>query len=116
MKAIDMLSRLVSQRGAPACYGWTRDSSSCLAFLQWIVNQDVETALIKPGKPRQKGVTESFSAKLRDECLSIECLRLRAEAKVVIEAWRRFENTLRPHSSLGYLTPAALAATPAEAV
>ena len=29
----------------------------------------------------------------------------RAEAKVIIEAWRRHYNEVRPHSSLGYLTP-----------
>jgi hypothetical protein len=33
-----------------------------------------------------------------------------AEAQVLIEAWRRHFNTVRPHSSLGYLTPAAFAA------
>ena len=29
-----------------------------------------------------------------------------AEAKVLIEAWRRHYNTVRPHSSLGYRPPA----------
>ena len=42
----------------------------------------------------------------RDECLSLEWFRSRAEAKAVIEAWRRHYNHVRPHSSLGYLTPA----------
>ena len=49
--------------------------------------------------------TESFNGKFRDECLSLEWFRSRAEAKVVIEAWRRHYNEVRPHSSLGYLTP-----------
>jgi hypothetical protein len=44
------------------------------------------------------------------ECLSLEWFRSRAEAKVMIEAWRRHYNDVRPHSSLGYLTPAAFAA------
>jgi hypothetical protein len=43
-------------------------------------------------------------------CLSLEWFRSRAEAKVVIETWRRHFNEVRPHSSLGYLTPAAFAA------
>ena len=34
----------------------------------------------------------------------------RAEAKAIIEAWRRHYNEVRPHSSLGYLTPAEFAA------
>ncbi|MDB5315881.1 MAG: transposase [Rhodospirillales bacterium] len=29
-----------------------------------------------------------------------------AEAKVLIEQWRRHDNTLRPHSALGYRPPA----------
>jgi len=29
-----------------------------------------------------------------------------AEARIIIESWRRFYNTLRPHGSLGYKPPA----------
>jgi putative transposase len=71
--------------------------------LSWIVAQGISTALIEPGKPWQNGVTESFNGKFRDECL--EWFRSRAEAKVIIETWRRHYNEVRPHSSLGYLTP-----------
>jgi putative transposase len=70
----------------------------------------IETALIDPGKPWQNGALESFNGKFRDECLNMEWFRSRGEAKVVIEAWRRHFNEVRPHSSLGYLTPAAFAA------
>jgi Integrase core domain len=55
-------------------------------------------------------MAESFNGKFRDECLSLEWFRSRAEAKVVIETWRRHYNEVRPHSSLGYLTPAEFAA------
>ena len=65
----------------------------------------IATALIDPGKPWQNATNESFSGKLRDECLSVEWFRSRAEAKVVIEAWRLHFNAIRPHSSLNYLTP-----------
>src|SRR6266702_1273759 len=65
---------------------------------------------IDPGKPWQNGVGESFNGKFRDECLSLEWFLSRAEAKVVIEAWRRHYNEVRPQSSLGYLTPATFAA------
>jgi hypothetical protein len=50
------------------------------------------------------------AACIRRGRLSLEWLLSRAEAKVVIEAWRRHYNEVRPHSSLGYLTPAAFAA------
>ncbi|VWC52847.1 transposase B [Burkholderia lata] len=65
----------------------------------------MEMALSDPGKPWKNGADESFNGKFRDECLSLEWIRTRAEATVVIEQWRRHYNTVRPHSSLVYLTP-----------
>ena len=110
-RVIEVLSRLVSARGAPA---FLRSDNGpefvSKALLSWIVVQGIGTALIEPGKPWQNGVTESFNGKFRDECLSLEWFRSRAEAKVVIEAWRRHYNEVRPHSSLGYLTPNEFAA------
>jgi len=105
-RVIEVLSCLVSERGAPM---FLRSDNGpefvSKALLSWIVAQGIGTALIEPGKPWQKGVTESFNGKFRDECLSLEWFRSRAEAKVIIEAWRRHYNNVRPHSSLGYLTP-----------
>jgi len=105
-RVIEVLSRLVSARGAPA---FLRSDNGpefvSKALLSWIVVQGIGTALIEPGKPWQNGVTESFNGKFRDECLSLEWFRSRTEAKVIIEAWRRHYNEVRPHSSLSYLTP-----------
>ena len=110
-RVIEVLSRLVSERGAPA---FLRSDNGpefvSHALLSWITQQGIDSALIDPGKPWQNGVGESFNGKFRDECLSLEWFRSRAEAKVVIETWRRHYNEVRPHSSLGYLTPAAFAA------
>src|SRR3974377_830624 len=64
-----------------------------------------QSASIESGNLSQNGVTESFNGKFRDECLGLEWFRSRTEAKVIIEAWRRHYNEVRPHSSLGYLTP-----------
>jgi len=108
---IEVLSRLVSERGAPALLRSDNGPEFVSrALLDWITAQGIRTALIDPGKPWQNGVGESFNGKFRDECLSLEWFRSRAEAKVVIETWRRHYNAVRPHSSLGYLTPAAFAA------
>jgi putative transposase len=105
-RVIEVLSRLVSARGAPA---FLRSDNGpefvSKALLSWIVAQGIGTALIEPGKPWQNGVAESFNGKFRDECLSLEWFRSRAEAKVIIETWRRHYNEVRPHSSLDYLTP-----------
>jgi len=105
-RVIEVLSRLVSERGAPR---YLRSDNGpefvSRALLKWIADQGIETALIDPGKPWQNGTTESFNGKFRDECLSLEWFRSRAEAKVIIETWRRHFNEVRPHSSLGYMTP-----------
>jgi putative transposase len=110
-RVIEVLSRLVSERGAPLCLRSDNGPEFVSrALLKWIVDQGIETALIDPGKPWQNGTTESFNGKFRDECLSLEWFRSRAEAKIVVETWRRHYNEVRPHSSLGYLTPAEFVA------
>lgn len=52
---------------------------------------------------------ESFNSPLRDECLNEHVFLTLAEAREIIEAWRYDHNHLRPHSSLGALTPIAFA-------
>ena len=66
----------------------------------------VKTAFIEPGSPRENGYNESFNGKLRDELLNREIFYNLKEAKVLIENWRKEYNTVRPHSSLGYMPPA----------
>ena len=69
------------------------------------IKQGIQTALIDPEKPWQNGTDERFNGKFRDECSSVEWLRSRRVAVVVIEAWRQHYNHVRPHSSLEYHTP-----------
>jgi len=66
---------------------------------------------IEPGKPVQNAFVESFNGRFRDECLNEEWFTGLAHARTVIEAWRVHYNTNRPHSALGYQTPAAYLAT-----
>jgi putative transposase len=105
-RVIDVLTRLISQRGAPR---YLRSDNGpefvSKAILEWLETAGVQTALIDPGKPWQNGTDESFNGRLRDECLSTEWFRSRREAIVIIEAWREHYNAVRPHSSLDYLTP-----------
>jgi len=74
---------------------------------------DVETLFIEPGSPWENGYVESFNGKLRDELLDREIFFTLAEAKILIERWRREYNTVRPHSALGYRQPAPAAIMPA---
>jgi putative transposase len=109
-RVIEVLSRLISLRGAPV---FLRSDNGpefvSRALLKWTAEQKIDMALIDPGKPWQNGAGESFNGKFRDECLDVEWFRSRAEAKVEIGRWRKHYNTVRPHSSIGYLTPAAFA-------
>lgn len=107
-RVIDVLARLISERGEPVVLRSDNGPEFVSkALLRWAVANGLETALIEPGKPWQNGTNESFNGKFRDECLAMEWFRNRNEAKVVIETWRRHYNEVRPHSSLGQQTPAA---------
>lgn len=105
-RVIEILARLMSIHGVPR---YLRSDNGpefvSHALLQWVQQESLELALIEPGKPWQNGANESFNGKFRDECLSMEWFRTRMEARVVIEDWRIHYNTVRPHSSLNYLTP-----------
>lgn len=73
---------------------------------KWIADVGARTAYIAPGSPWENGFVESFNARLRDELLNGEIFYTLAEAKIIVESWRRHYNTVRPHSSLGYRPPA----------
>ena len=79
------------------------------AIQDWLKEQGVKTIYIKPGSPWENGHIESFHDKLRDECLNRELFGSLLEARIILEGWRNEYNDLRPHSSLGYQTPAEYA-------
>jgi putative transposase len=107
-RVIDVLSRLMSERGCPQVLRSDNGPEFVSkAILTWALRSGLDSALIDPGKPWQNGTNESFNGKFRDECLAMEWFRTRAEAKAVIETWRQHYNEVRPHSSLQNLTPAA---------
>ena len=83
-----------------------------LALRKWINDVGSQTAYIEPGSPWENGYCESFNSKLRDELLNVEVFYSLREAEVLIEGWRRHFNTVRPHSSLGYVPPAPEAVLP----
>jgi putative transposase len=79
-------------------------------FLAWCVDHRVALEHIQPGRPMQNGHVESFNGKLRDECLNVSWFRNLFDARIKISRWRTEYNEVRPHSSLGYRTPAHFAA------
>ena len=79
------------------------------AVCQWLKESGCRSLFIRPGSPWENGYIESFNDKLRDECLNREIFRNGKEAQAIVEVWRQEYNNYRPHSSLGYLTPAKFA-------
>jgi putative transposase len=71
----------------------------------------VESLYITPGSPWENGYAESFHSRLRDELLNAEVFADVHGARALAAAWRHEYNHHRPHSSLGYVPPAAFAAT-----
>jgi len=69
----------------------------------------VKTLYIEPGSPWQNGYAESFHSRFRDEFLATEEFESLREARMRTRDWREDYNTQRPHSSLGYMTPAEFA-------
>ena len=65
----------------------------------------VALQFVAPGKLVQNAFIESFNGEFRDECLNQSWHTSLEDARRSIEAWRGDYNTVRPHGSLGYLTP-----------
>ena len=107
------LAELFIARGAPAHIRSDNGAEFIATAVQgWLAQIGVKTLYIAPGSPWENGYNESFNGSLRDELLNGEIFYSLAEARVLIEAWRRHYNTVRPHSSLNYRPPAPETATP----
>jgi len=65
---------------------------------------------IAPGEPTKNAIIWSFNARFRDECLNDHWFESLHAARAIISAWRRDYNEQRPHSALGYRTPAEFVA------
>jgi putative transposase len=64
---------------------------------------------IAPGKPVQNAFIESFNGRLRDELLNETLFTTLPQARVSLALWKQDYNVARPHSGLGWLTPAEFA-------
>lgn len=80
------------------------------AVQSWLARRGAKTLYIAPGSPWENAYSETFNSRLRDELLDRELFETLKEAQVVIEDHRLDYNHRRPHSSLGYRTPAEFAA------
>lgn len=90
------------------CYGTEFTSN---AVLSWASSLKIDWHYIAPGKPIQNAFAESFNGRMRDELLNESLFFGLGHVRAEIAAWVTDYNTERPHSALGYRTPAAFAAT-----
>jgi transposase InsO family protein len=103
----EVLAGVVRERGAPAHIRSDNGPEFIArAIREWMAGAGVETLYIEPGAPWENGYAESFNSKVRDELLNAEEFGSLVEARVLAKEWKREYNHVRPHSSLGYRTPA----------
>jgi putative transposase len=79
-------------------------------MLRWSADRNVALHFIQPGKPTQNAKIESLNGRIRDELLNPNLFRTIDEVRAAAEGWRIDYNEIRPHSTLGYLTPREFAA------
>ena len=103
---IEVMERLKESRGLPEVIITDNGSEfRSRAFDSWAYARGVTLEFIQTGKPVQNGFIESFNGTLRGECLNLHWFLSIPDAKRSIEQWRADYNEVRPHSSLGFLTP-----------
>ena len=110
-RVVRELDDLIVRRGAPKMI--VSDNGTELtsnAVLAWSGDVGIEWHYIAPGKPTQNGFVESFNGRMRDELLNETLFFTIGQARAILARWAHDYNTERPHSSLGYATPAAFAA------
>lgn len=104
------LNQVATTRKLPrtiVCDNGTEFTSKAMFF--WSKQTGVRLGFIQPGKPTQNAFVESLNGKFRNECLNQHWFRTLDEARIEIDQWRKHYNTVRPHSSLGYVPPVVFA-------
>ena len=109
---IAIVADCIKDRGAPA-YIRSDNGPEFIAtgLRNWLACVGISTLFVAPGSPWENGYIESFNSKFRDELLNGEIFISIAEAKHLAESYKNEYNKNRPHSGLGYLTPAQFAAS-----
>jgi putative transposase len=108
-----ILAEVAAQRGGPPCRMRSDNGPEFVAEVirSWLGESGSGTLYVAPASPWQNGYAESFHSKVRDEFLNREEFESEPQARALGTLWKGEYNTERPHSSLGYQTPAEFAAT-----
>jgi putative transposase len=109
-RVVEILAGVIRGRGAPV-HIRSDNGPEFIAreIREGLGEAKVGVLYIEPGAPWENGYCESFHARLRDELLEREEFGSLLEARVLAASWREAYNHKRPHSALGYRTPAEFA-------
>jgi len=108
---VEVLDQAKAERGAPQYIRMDNGPEMIAgAIRDWCRLSGTGTLYIEPGSPWENPFVESFNARLRDELFNREIFSSVFEARVLYDDWCQVYNNFRPHSSIGYLAPAAFAA------
>jgi transposase InsO family protein len=108
---IDVLAELFQLRGVPEHIRSDNGPEFIAAAIRcWLSHAGVAALYIAPGSPWENGYAESFNSRFRDELLEREEFENLSDARAYGTRHRLEYNHRRPHSSLGYQTPAEFAA------
>lgn len=111
LRVVRVLERLREEHGLPQTIVVDNGPEFSGRVLDaYAYERGLKLHFIQPGKPIQNAFVESFNARFRDECLNEHWFVSVGDVRRQAEDWRRDYNTLRPHSSLGQLTPEEFAA------
>jgi transposase InsO family protein len=103
---INELAKLFATRGLPNHIRSDNGSEFTASVIRtWLEKLELEVLYVEPGSPWENGYVESFNSRLRDEFLSLEEFENLRSARSLTASFRHDYNELRPHSSLGYMTP-----------
>jgi putative transposase len=106
LRVVRALEKLRVQRGLPVRIVIDHGTEFTSKVLdQWAYEHNVILHFITPGRPMENGYIESFHGRFREECLNEHWFLTLDDARETIEFWRIDYNRVRPHSSLGYMTP-----------
>jgi putative transposase len=105
-RVVEVLQRLVETRGTPTMLITDNGPEFVGRVLDaWAYARGIRLHFIDPGKPNQNAYIESFNGRFRDECLNEHWFPSLTQTRHVVETWRVDYNAVRPHNSLGNVTP-----------